>query len=644
MTVTDWVGLPSTVSWTTIGNVGSPHRATVDRRGLLTPWPGGWSLDWWVGAEDRWHLPAVEAAVRQRLVADAPVVETAMRVPGGDILHRAYAVTTAPSDGGVEMVVVQIENATPVPVALALAVRPYNPRGRARIERIALVGQTTVTVDGAVSLVLPRPANRAAGSTARDGDVATPVLAGEAGPDFPQSLRCEAGSASAAFVYPLPHRATLTFQVPLAPPARPRFRGLGRRTASPAPVSPSSVPTADQVANGWKAHAGRGVRLVLPDTRLTAAVEANRRFLPLLLHGSQRRSSRGGALVLGALDRYGYRDDVAGALGEDLDHLALHAIAEHWRLHRDVSFLEGAAPAIAAAAEQLARDRSTSEDGAGEEGLWRLRGLLDAAEVLDALAEPGGAADARAHAARCRSEVKAGIEAGTIDALTACWPLRLLSADDHLVTATVTAMRDGLGEGQACIDAATGEPGFSPFRTLQLAHVELELGDRRALERLDWLLGVATATWTWSTSIPSGPEGERAGEGHDGVVAAAMLDVVRDLLVRETSDGGLALCSLVPHDWLGQPVEVHDAPTHHGLVSFAIRWHGDRPALLWELAPHDGTTAVRITAPGLDPSWSTTELRGDALLAAVPAPPGFTAEPQPDVAATPVRLSPRRTT
>jgi hypothetical protein len=44
-----------------------------------------------------------------------------------------------------------------------------------------------------------------------------------------------------------------------------------------------------------------------------------------------------------------------------------------------------------------------------------------------------------------------------------------------------------------------------------------------------------------------------------------------------------------------------------------VRWHGPRPALLWEC---EG--AGRIRAPGLDPAWSTDEPRGDALLAPHP--------------------------
>jgi hypothetical protein len=90
---------------------------------------------------------------------------------------------------------------------------------------------------------------------------------------------------------------------------------------------------------------------------------------------------------------------------------------------------------------------------------------------------------------------------------------------------------------------------------------------------------------------------------------------LRDRLVCETPDG-VALYPQVPDEWLGQGVEVHDAPTEHGLVSWAVRWHGDRPALLWE-APE----GIRVTAPGLDPTWSSDKPKGDALLSPV-APPG----------------------
>src|SRR5947208_1971640 len=157
-------------NWTMVGNVASPWEAIVDPRGLVTPWYDGWSLDWWVGADDRWHVPSRDAGVRQRLLDAAPVVETAMRVPGGDVIHRAYVV-----QADEEFVVVEIENASRLPVAIALGVRPYNPEGLAVVERIALHDRT-VTVDGLPALLLPRPPSRVSGSTFRQGDSAAVVF------------------------------------------------------------------------------------------------------------------------------------------------------------------------------------------------------------------------------------------------------------------------------------------------------------------------------------------------------------------------------------------------------------------------------------------------------------------------------------
>jgi hypothetical protein len=89
---------------------------------------------------------------------------------------------------------------------------------------------------------------------------------------------------------------------------------------------------------------------------------------------------------------------------------------------------------------------------------------------------------------------------------------------------------------------------------------------------------------------------------------------------------GLALLGEVPASWYGQPVDVHGLPTVHGTLSYGIRWHGERPALLWELERHDDHP-VRLTVPGLDPDFSTTEPTGEALLA---SPPRATAAPPPE--------------
>lgn len=87
--------------------------------------------------------------------------------------------------------------------------------------------------------------------------------------------------------------------------------------------------------------------------------------------------------------------------------------------------------------------------------------------------------------------------------------------------------------------------------------------------------------------------------------------LVRRLAV--ASGPTIRLLPTFPKAWLGVNLSAYQVPTLAGPVGFAVRWHGERPALLWE-APL-GTV---VTCPGLDPSWSSTEPSGEALLA-VPA-------------------------
>jgi hypothetical protein len=265
------------------------------------------------------------------------------------------------------------------------------------------------------------------------------------------------------------------------------------------------------------------------------------------------------------------------------------------------------------------------------DAFWSLKGLLDGAAMLRATGSFEAAGRADTWATEMRGDVDASlalvrarlgtdiipagprrrIDPAIIGSLVACWPLELLGADHAGIAATAAAIRD-----RFCIDRAffqgISHTGLGTYLTMQLAFVELEAGDRRALDRLQWLLDAATSTFTWPEAIHPQLGGGCMGDGHHGWAAADFLTFVRRLLVREVP-GGLALCSLLPADWRGQPVEVHDAPTHHGLLSFAVRWHGDRPAVLWELAGRNDAP-VRFTAPGLDPAWSSTDRVGEVLL------------------------------
>ena len=73
----------------TTGVLGGRWRAHVTAWGAVEPWDGGPALDWHVAADDRWHSPRHEPAVRQRRLDGTAVVETRVRIPDGDALGPA---------------------------------------------------------------------------------------------------------------------------------------------------------------------------------------------------------------------------------------------------------------------------------------------------------------------------------------------------------------------------------------------------------------------------------------------------------------------------------------------------------------------------------------------------------------------------
>jgi hypothetical protein len=84
-------------------------------------------------------------------------------------------------------------------------------------------------------------------------------------------------------------------------------------------------------------------------------------------------------------------------------------------------------------------------------------------------------------------------------------------------------------------------------------------------------------------------------------------------IVSPTAGLARLLCGGLPPGWFGNNFEVFGLPTSGGgTVSLAVRWHGDRPAVLWEQSP-DADGPVTLTSPVLAPQWSTSELAGEVL-------------------------------
>ena len=118
-----------------LGIRGGGWNAIVNERGSIRFNDGSPVLDWHIAADDRWHDPSTEPSVRQTRRAGVPVVETRLRIPGGDAIQRVYAVADA---GG--LVVIEITNESTLPIAVAftrsdvVSSRTPSPRGAQGIE------------------------------------------------------------------------------------------------------------------------------------------------------------------------------------------------------------------------------------------------------------------------------------------------------------------------------------------------------------------------------------------------------------------------------------------------------------------------------------------------------------------------------
>lgn len=565
-------------AWTLVGTVGSTTSTVVDPDGLVVG--EGWSLDWWIGGDDRWYVPAREAAVRQDLFGDAPMVETRARIPGGDAVHRAYGIRS-PRGVGDEWVVVEVENQTPVPLAVAFVIRPVVADSLGSINEITIepvaggAGRDEahlLRVDGTPAVVLPRrPARVQAGNLA-DGDVVDVVTTNEAGTDL-VTATCPDGTATLAVLFPVPHTARLRAMVP-----------IGDVDPDEAVAYPVVAPDAETVSGGWEIHR-RGPRFEIPERRIAMAVERARTQV-LLAHdgqavrrdGAHEPTVQPGATdpILHAFDLLDKPNDVMNVVArwqEDLaeatpafDAVALGLLSTHWLLHRDDALLDWMLPELAAAVERL-----------------------DRADRKGRLTDPADRTRAAA-AVRAASQV-------------------LADRDQPDAAAQVERLAERLASGPAAVPATAVD-------RLVAAAAGLAAGDPAAHEDLLRVLGDASAT-----GALAGPGRHGRGIGHDLAASGAIVAAGRSLLVAERPDG-LALLPVFPSTWYGNGVELHDAPTAFGVISYAIRWHGRRPALLWELAPHPGIGPVTLTVPALDPTWSTTDLRGDALLAELTPPEG----------------------
>lgn len=216
---------------------------------------------------------------------------------------------------------------------------------------------------------------------------------------------------------------------------------------------------------------------------------------------------------------------------------------------------------------------------------------------------------------------------------TACDVASRLTLPDHTVVATVARLRSDilLGlevPGSSIESVRLGETNRDSIIGV-VETVQARLKSDKRSKQLAWdtphmLATAARACVLLEDEVAAGDIGASWLRLADRSVASpprempagvAAIAWAESLLAKGSPSGGS--CDLfpwgIPETWLGASFDTRGLVADpYRTVSFAVRWHGARPALLWEV---EGAPGLVLSASGVDHDWHTVEGSGETLLA-----------------------------
>lgn len=565
-------------SWNTLSTLGAGSVAEVDSRGAVYPRNRPVSVEIWFGAGERWFRGGTADGVRQSRIVGLPVVETRQRVGEDDIVQTAWA--DEPGDGQ-GRVVVRLANETDVAVVAAIVVRPQTLLGHGHIEQVRVAG--TLIVADRVPLV-------EIGRT--PGDALTAVDIDRDAPGLLEMLALSADELRGdQEMTNVDGNASIAALIPLTPGVDREIQILDGREASS--VAPAPI---ENVVAGWRAHVNDAAEFVLPAWPKHIPVSLSTSLLGSVADtsgplGDDEWRRADDSILVSALAGIGLHWGAAAVLDRLLDQVPAGEIGrKDW-------------PALAAACAAVAGTDS------GDEVLLRhgdavvtVAGYALSNASVVALTYPLLRAIEAAHgpdAAKDAAAIKGRLN-DPLDGVTYARHGIPLPAD------SVHDIEDAIAPGAGPLDAE--KIGLSMVASAQFDE---------NFEPLVPVRSLAGSTWRWP----------RNGCGDSPHSRAALALGLRALCVSEYPGGpvGQPVTLDSPADidvfpgmnpsWLGQNMQFKRLPTSAGLLSVALRWHGERPALLWEMEAGNGHPFT-LSCTAIDIEFTTSESTGEALLQA----------------------------
>ena len=549
-----------------IGSIGVGAVHSVSLSGQICLIDGGPVVHWGVRADDRWHVARDERAIRQGIAEDGVSIETRLRIPGGDAVHR---ISSTPFKN-TSVTVVEVENETPVPIAVALFI----------------YGQGVWECDGDTLYKDRVPFLRADKPIAdfrvaiSEKDLMRAVQLDEMLPDE-RSLAVEKGSY-VAVIFPVPHTTSLRFITQI-------------ETNHNSLPALETLPSLGEIAKGWFAHFDQAAIAEVHEERIQNALLSARRHL---LTGSEQTPTS--PYWTKGVPEYAIPVSIVAlcAWGHKTasKRLLLQLINDKFTTTLQRSSTQETCYFLWACKEYVLMQQDDEEDVIIARAIEQVVNLIE---------------------------------------MIPRWGLRRRRNDLFLhlgLESSVYILRKAQQQEEAqnleeALPKIYRRNPITQKDSLSSALINEEDCSKRLLQYLNGYINGSRGIGTFDESIVrTGGTGVFASHERtqDPFASALFLLALHRALVSRSGRNRSAVALFPGYSprWFNIPVEVSAMPSGNSKIGYAVRWHGNRPALLWEGQSEED---LMFIAPGFDKDWQSLEIRGEALFS--PQEPEETALP-----------------
>lgn len=657
-------------NWTAVGNFGSDREVTIDPRGLVTPWFEQWSVDFWLVVDDVPHFPSMvpKENITQRALHNLPIIETVMTVDDVRLTTEAFGSSLQKHES--VMMRAKIENLSSEQrnVRLIVSLRPYNPEGVAMIKSIQFNDDSIFEIDGKIGLLCEEDPHGVFCCDFRTGDCSHFINAFKNEKVAQCDVGLATAFADYRFVMEPDQVEQKTFAAPVRP-IKVKKRTVKRILQYDVDdlKTTAVVQWRNKAKEGFTLHVpDKNVQEAFDLNKCYLNLFDDGASITPGVSTYHHYWFRDSAYMVAALDAMGYHDQAEEKLknypgrqtsdgfflsqdGEwDSNGQAMWTLVEHYRMTGNREFLSKMFGSIEKGAHWInKKTEETKADKSPHCGLlpagfsaehfgpndyfywddfWALAGLRDASLAAQTLGYRQQQITFQKYFHDLNQDVRASLrcvenrlglpimpaspyrrfDAGAIGCTCVIHPLKIMDPENPLVTNTFDALRDRCFYKQGFFQDMI-HSGVNGYLSLHVAQGYAARHDPFAWEIAQYILSLATEAITWPEAININTGGGSMGDGMHGWAAADFLLFVRNTLLNE-DENELRITPCVPDSWYewGRRIEVNDAPTHFGPVSFKTSAGSDKIVLNIDAAWRNRPDKIVWFAP-FEPKSFTTD-------------------------------------